>query len=237
MVRWFVLAPCRPRRARPSLLVPALSTLVMLAALIGLGTWQVERLAWKTALLSQIDHAEAAPAIPLPADPVPFTTVRAEGRLRQDLSVLYGAEGRSPRTGPVMGAHLITPLERPNADPLLVDRGWIPTQNVPSGVRSETVAVEGYVRPAEHAGWFSAADDTLTRHVYTLDPQAIAAIIGLPRVAPFTLVVIGPEGTPDPVRALPRPPNNHLSYAITWYGLTIALLVIFLLHARKVLRS
>ena len=64
----------------------------------------------------------------------------------------------------------------------------------------------------------------------------IGALVGLPRVAPYTLVVVGPAGAPDPVRSLPRPPNNHLSYAITWYGLAVSLLVIFVLYARKVLR-
>jgi surfeit locus 1 family protein len=43
-----------------------------------------------------------------------------------------------------------------------------------------------------------------------------------------------PPATPDPARTLPRPPNNHLTYAITWYGLAIALLVVFALYARKV---
>ena len=38
---------------------------------------------------------------------------------------------------------------------------------------------------------------------------------------------------PDPARHLPRPPNNHLSYAITWYGLAVALLAIFIVWARK----
>ena len=44
-----------------------------------------------------------------------------------------------------------------------------------------------------------------------------------------------PERYPDPARHLPQPPNNHLSYAITWYGLAVALVVIFVLWARKVL--
>jgi surfeit locus 1 family protein len=46
-----------------------------------------------------------------------------------------------------------------------------------------------------------------------------------------------PEHYPDPARHLPRPPNNHLSYAITWYGLAIALVVIFILWARKALNA
>ena len=64
--------------------------------------------------------------------------------------------------------------------------------------------------------------------------------LGFGSVAPFILVAMGPappERYPDPARHLPRPPNNHLSYAITWYGLAIALVVIFVLWARKVLSA
>jgi surfeit locus 1 family protein len=46
-----------------------------------------------------------------------------------------------------------------------------------------------------------------------------------------------PNGYPDPAKHLPRPPNNHLSYAITWYGLAAALVVIFVVWARKALTA
>jgi surfeit locus 1 family protein len=224
----------------PRLLVPGLSTLAMLIVLLGLGSWQVERLAWKRDLLAQIAQAEAQPAVPLPAEPPPFAKVRVEGRLRDDLAALYGAEGRELRNGPQMGGQLIVPLQRPGADPVLVDRGWVPAvRRQPITTPAGSTAVEGYVRPAERAGLFSATDDPAMRRFYTLDPQAIGAALGLGRVAPFVLVAIGPmpaEGYPDPARHLPRPPNNHLQYAITWYGLAVALLVIFSLYARKVLR-
>ena len=61
---------------------------------------------------------------------------------------------------------------------------------------------------------------------------------GLHHVASFILVAMGPspqERYPDPAHHLPRPLNNHLSYAITWYGLAVALVVIFVLWARKAL--
>jgi surfeit locus 1 family protein len=40
-------------------------------------------------------------------------------------------------------------------------------------------------------------------------------------------------GHPDPAKRLPRPPNNHLQYAVTWYGLAVGLLVIFAAYVRK----
>ena len=216
------------------LLVPGLSTLVMLAMLIALGTWQVERLHWKTALLAQIDAAEAAPGVPLPPAPAPFQKVHVAGRLLGDLRATYGAEVHDSTAGPVLGTQLIVPLERAGAEPVLVDLGWIPSdQRQSPKIPTGTASVDGYVRPAEHAGFFSATDNPAGREFYTLDPQAIGASLGLHSVAPFTLIAMGPPppaGYPEPAKHLPRPPNSHLQYAVTWYGLAITLVVVFVVY-------
>jgi surfeit locus 1 family protein len=218
------------------LLVPAVSTLVMLAVLLGLGTWQLERLAWKQGILARIAAAEAGPPQPLPASPAPYRKVRAEGVLRWDKPALYGAEGRDLPSGPTLGAQLLVPLERRGAPTVLAMLGWVPA--LPPARPPAPGTVVGYVRPGERPGMFSATDDPAGRRFYTLDPPIIAHTLGLGPVAPFVIVALGPAGDTPPIPAqhLPRPPNNHLSYAITWYGLAATLAVIFVLYARKVLR-
>ena len=208
----------------------------MLAVLLGLGTWQVRRLAWKDALVAEIARGEAAAAIPLPADPPAFTKVRAEGRLDGSRFALYGTAVQDLPGGAQLGADLIVPLDRPGEDPVLVDLGWVPLNRPapPSG----PAAVDGYVRRPEPGGWLTPRSDPTARHAYALDPAAIGAMLGLPRVAPYTLVALGtvPFGaTPVPAAHLPQPPNNHLSYAITWYGLAAALVAVYVVWARKVL--
>jgi surfeit locus 1 family protein len=223
------------------LLWPALMTAAMLVVLLGLGTWQLRRLAWKEALLDQIDRAEAAPAVPLPALPPPFAKVAVTGRLRQDLAAVYGADVRDGAAGPVLGADLIVPLQRTDGPDVLVDLGWVPLKrDKPLDLPGGEVTVTGFVHPADAPGLFSAHDDPVTRQFYTLDPVAIGAALGLPAVAPYTLVAMGPapaSGMPDPARHLPRPPNDHLQYAITWFGLAFALVVIFGIWARKVITA
>lgn len=228
--------PAVSRRHR--LLFPGLMTIAMLVVLIGLGTWQVERLQWKQALIAQIDQAEQAPPVPLPVSPSPFTKIVATGHLREDLAARYGAEVRDTPAGTEMGTHLIVPLEREQGPPILVDRGWVPqTRKAAIDQPEGTVSVVGYVRQADKPGWFSPADDPVGRQFYTLNPAAIGAALGLGRVAPFTLVALAPDASashfPVAARHLPRPPNNHLSYALTWYGLALALIAIFTVWARQ----
>lgn len=223
------------------LLWPGTMTLAMLAVLLGLGNWQIRRLHWKEGLLAQIARAEASPAVPLPTEPEPFTKVQVSGHLRADLAASYGAEVRDTPAGTLLGTQLLEPLERDEGEPILVDRGWVPDKRPQPIAQPEgDVTLEGYVRPSDSPRLFSASDSVAGRRFYTLDASAIGAALGLRQVAPFFLVVMGPpppELYPDPVRHLPRPPNNHLSYALSWYGMAVALVVIFGLWARKVLRE
>jgi surfeit locus 1 family protein len=219
------------------LLWPGAMTGVMLLVLLALGSWQVRRLHWKEGILAQIAHAEAAPAVPLAGEPGPFTKVIATGHWRGDQAAIYGVEMRDLPSGPQLGAQLIVPLEREGRDPVLVDLGWIPGSSPTASLPSGTVTVEGYVRPADKPGLFSPSDDPAQRRFYTLDPGPIGAALGLHSVAPFVLMAMGdvaPGHFPAPAPHLPRPPNNHLSYAVTWYGLAVALVVIFIAWARKV---
>ncbi len=218
---------------------PGLSTAIMLTLALSLGVWQVHRLAWKTNLLAEIDRGEASPAIPLPTDPAPFAKVRVEGLLRQDLPALYGVEVRSTQAGPALGAFLLNPLERTGADPIMVDRGWVP-DNVPRDTTPIVATVDGYVRPPEQSVRFGAANDPAAHRFYALDPAAIGDSLGLHRVAPFTLVALGdasPGNYPEPAQTLPRPANNHLVYAFTWFGLAAVLTAIFGVYAGKLLKA
>lgn len=223
------------------LIWPAVMTLVMLVVLIGLGTWQVARMQWKDQILAEVGRAEAFPPNPLTANPKPLARVQVTGRLRPAPTALFGAEVRTLPRGPEMGARLIAILDRGDLPPILIDRGWVPARlDRPIDVPDTEVAIDGFVHPGDTASLFSATDDIAGRRFYTLDPKVIAAALGVARAEPFVIVALGPApagGWPDPAKHLPRPPNNHLIYALTWYGFAVTLIVIFIVWARKGLRA
>lgn len=222
----------------PKLRSASIATACATAILLGLGTWQLKRLAWKEALLAEIDHAEAAAPVPLADPPGRFAKVVAHGSFRPG-TALYGVELHDiPGQGSVLGAHLLQVLDRPGAAPVLVDRGWVKLK-APPPARTGPADVVGYARPPENQGFLSAEDDVAARHFYTLNPGIIGAGMGVDHLAPYTLISMGPQpGTagggaePIPAEALPRPPNNHLQYAFTWFGLAASLLGVFGVWAR-----
>lgn len=222
------------RRSGRSLVLPSLLAALGVLILVGLGTWQVYRLRWKEGILAQITAAEQHPPAPLTDHPPDYGRVSVTGRFRYDEALSLGVDVRDTTRGSVMGHYQLVPLERDHAKTVLVNRGWVP-ENVKPNDPQGTVTVTGYVRPATHAAWFTPANDIPHRLVYALDPQAIAAELGIGPVEPFSLTVLGtvPNGTyPVPAADFPRPPNNHLVYAITWYSLAIALVVMFVLRVR-----
>ena len=100
--------------------------------------------------------------------------------------------------------------------------------------------VIGYARPSEHRGWLSANDNPRTLRFFSLDPQAIGRALDVD-VEPFVVVALQAEDPkrlalplePAPATQLPRPLNNHLSYALTWFGLAATLLGVFGVWVRK----
>lgn len=223
------------------LLLPGFLAAALAAGLIGLGVWQLHRLKWKLGILAEIAAAEARPGIPLSDHPGPFSKVAAHGRLRLDLAALYGDEVQDTAVGPVQGGQLIVPLEREAGPAILVDLGWVPLSNQrPEGLPAGPTVIDGFIMPPVHAGFFSAPDDLAGRRFYTLDPARIGIALGLRDVAPFTLIALGeqkPGVYPMPAEHLPHPPNNHLQYALTWFGLAGVVVLEFGIWSRQRLRA
>ena len=229
---------------------PSFLALPVLAVLLGLGSWQLQRLAWKNGVLAELAAAQAAPPVPAPADPASYAPITATGRFRPGAEAFLGIEVR----GPVLGGSLIAVLDREGAPPLLVDRGWAPFEGGrverPDGV----VQLTGYARPPERRAFMAAKDDPAARRFYSFDPAIIARSLGAPDALPYALTVIlpGPPPAPgglgatpaparatlpDPATGFPAPANPHLGYALTWFGLAAGWIAIFGLWAARRLQD
>ena len=107
---------------------PTVMTVLMLIALLGLGTWQVQRYSWKSDLIAKLQSRSQAAAVALPAADAPHDEIEFQ-RVRVSGTFLHEHEffllGRSRRGSP--GLHVITPLRRSDGKGYaLIDRGWIP---------------------------------------------------------------------------------------------------------------
>lgn len=252
----------RPRAARlKSLVVPGLAALAALAILLTLGTWQLNRLAWKTGLIAQVEERSRATPVPLPsraawatmsAERDEYRRVSVSGRFRHEAEAylfhVAGDSRQADRNRPSgQGYFVLTPLVLADGSSVIVNRGFVPTDRRDPSSRREGLAegpvtVTGLVRFPEARGTFAAVDDTARRIFYTRDLAAIARAQGLEATAtaPFS---VDADATPVaggwPVGGETRLSftNRHLEYAVTWYGLALTLVGVFVVFARQRLRG
>lgn len=208
------------------------------AVLLALGTWQVQRLAWKQQLLASIEQRSQMEPAGIGAieqalaegRPVEYRTATATGEFFHDGEQHFFATFNGQT-----GYYVYTPLELADARYLLVNRGFVPYDLKEADTRPESLTpgvqtVTGLVREklTEKPSFIVPDNDEAKNIYYWKDLDRMAANAGLPEdaVLPFFLDA---DATPVP-GGLPRGgvtvidlPNNHLQYAITWYGLAAAL--------------
>jgi len=225
----------RGGRTRLGLLLP---TLVAFVILIGLGVWQIERKAWKEGLIADLTQRLAAPpqALPPPRDWPALDAARDEYRRvsftaqfdnTNEALVFASASGFRPDvsdSGP--GYWVFTPAQL--ADGSIDARKDPKTRN--AGEVSGPVALVGVMRWSDSRHWFTPSDDAAHNLWFTRDPAAIAAAKGLGKeagsVAPFYVEQESPAppgGLPQPGKLVVSLPDNHLQYALTWFGLAAVL--------------
>ncbi|WP_345820388.1 SURF1 family protein [Methylobacterium fujisawaense] len=214
--------------------------------LLGLGTWQVERRAWKLDLIARVDARVHAPPVPAPDSAAwprvgpddAYRHVRLAGTFLHDRETLVQAV--TERGG---GFWVLTPLRRPDGSLVLVNRGFVPGDRRDPATRAAgqvagETTVTGLLRLTEPGGAFLRSNDPKDDRWYSRDVAAIAAARGLTGVAPY---FVDADATPNPSE-LPVGgltviafPNNHLVYAITWYGMALMLAgaVVYVLRAGR----
>jgi surfeit locus 1 family protein len=206
---------------------------------ITLGLWQLQRLEWKEAIIAAVDARIHAPAVPLadalaltPAD-AEWRPVRAQGAFRHEDEVYQFAVG--PEGQP--GLHVVTPFET-GSGLVLVDRGFVPEALRDPATRADgqaegTVVVEGLLRARQETNLFTPQPDLGLRTWYARDPAAMAEFLGISLLAPVVIEAgpaPNPGGWPLGGQTLVSFPNNHLQYAVTWFGLALALLAVYLVY-------
>jgi surfeit locus 1 family protein len=229
-----------------SLWGPSVAAALGFLFLLGLGSWQLERLQWKEGLIAHRNRAlhdapVAAPENLDEARALEFHPVRVSGHFlnEREMPVAAIAHDGTP------GFHIVTPFMLENGEALLVDRGFVPVrlkdpETRPDGLIEGETDVTGLLRVPEPPGFFIPADHPERNEWYTTDPAKMAAAQGIEDVLPFTLDADAtpvPGGYPRGGQTITALPNDHLQYAITWYALAGGLVPIYILFIRRRLKD
>ena len=214
------MTPLPRQRSAQTRAVLAGIALLIAAGFIALGIWQIERRAWKHALIAAVDsriHAAAvdAPRGAVTAERDSYRRVRATGHFLHDRETLVQAV--TDRGG---GFWVVTPLQTRDFI-VLVNRGFVPSRAARPMVAGE-VSVTGLLRITEPGGGFLRNNDPAADRWYSRDVAVIAAAKGLRNVAPYFIDADAASNAADqPIGGLTvvHFSDHHLIYAITWFGL------------------
>jgi surfeit locus 1 family protein len=219
---------------------------ILFAILCGLGTWQLERLQWKLALIATVNgHMAAAPVTfdriaAMKPDDAQYRRVTLEGRFDHAKEVYVFTTDAGAAV-----YHVLTPFFTNDGKVLMVDRGEVPKELLDPARRAagnassrhwvdraaayidDPIRVTGVWRLPDAPGVFTPAPDTAHRIWYARDLAAIAAADRLTLSAPVVIeadATANPGGWPKGGQTVVSFRNQHLSYAVTWFGLAIVLL-------------
>jgi surfeit locus 1 family protein len=224
-------------------------TLAMVALFVGLGVWQLQRRVEKHALLTALTERLAAAPSPLPpaAQWSALTPARDEFR-RVSFTATYqplpdamvyssGSAVRDDISGP--GTWAFLPAWLPGGETVVINAGFVQNtmqdraqqdRAVTPLIAREPVTLTGYIRFPETAGMLTPPENPAKRLWFTRDHLAMARVLGWGQVAPFYLDL----ESPMPASGIPKPGpldvhlrDDHMQYAITWFGLAGAVVIAF----------
>jgi cytochrome oxidase assembly protein ShyY1 len=232
----------------------AIITLLIAAVLIGLGVWQLQRRAEKHALIAALSERIASPpeALPPPSQWSGLTPAHDEFR-RVRFSATYqagpdvmvysaGSAVRSDVSGP--GTWAFLPARLTTGETVVINAGFVQNtmqdraqQNraVARLVTGAPLALTGYLRFPESPGLLTPAQNLAARLWFVRDHLTMAKALGWGEVAPFYVDLESPapeSGIPNPGALGVHLKDDHLQYAITWFGLAAAVLIAFAVWAR-----
>jgi surfeit locus 1 family protein len=215
-----------------------IAAFIAAAILIGLGVWQLQRLQWKLGLIAEVNGHMTAPPVALDdllkmkPDAAQYRRVGLSGRFdnaKEAYVFTTDADGQ-----PVF--HVLTPFRTDEGRVLLVDRGYVPNDKRDPATRTplegETHLV-GVWRVPDAPGTFTPAPDITHRTWYARDLRGIAAADHIELAAPVVIeadAAPNPGGWPKGGQTVVSFRNEHLSYAVTWFGLAAGLIGVYLAY-------
>ena len=213
--------------------LPVAALLLCAALFSALGVWQVNRLAWKRALIAHVNEVSTANPIEarlLPMAPGPrdladleYRRVWALGRFEPQGTTLVSA-----LTERGAGYWALVPLRMADGRGVWINRGYVPlgTTALAEAARTPTgeVAITGLLRKSEPKGRFLQANAPAQDRWYSRDVAALSTARGVGHAASWFIDAQGPEiaGQPVPGLTVIQFPNNHLQYALTWFAMALA---------------
>ena len=218
---------------------PSIFSFFVFVMLLSFGTWQVKRLYWKEALIERyLEQSQSNPVVN-PSDLKinninEFKSIELKGNFLHENEIYITGKTYEGNAG----FHVVTPFKLTNEKIILVNRGWVSEgykdpQKRKFSLFPDQLTIKGIIRYPQKKGYFVPENDGKNGFWFTIKPAEIFKFLNINDndVIPdyyIDALRVGEKMTlPIGVSGKPKLRNQHLSYAITWYGLALSLLIVY----------
>ncbi len=223
-----------PRECLTQMRLPwsfSLFTFILILVFLSLGTWQLKRKAGKKALLETLAQSQKNAALNVDdiKTPTLFQPLYATGQFVPGKRIFLQSKVHQGKSG----VYVLDVFQTQKGHYLLIQQGWANKEilNTPRGNRR----IEGIARMPSSPTYFQPVNSPPT--YFWIDLKDLSQDLNIP-LLPYYLVAKSSEDPQIlPTPPFPLPSNNHLEYAITWYGLAFALGVMLLWSRRYYLKK
>lgn len=197
---------------------------------MSLGIWQIQRLSWKQELIEKLEknlELEALTSIQINnLDEQEFRVLREKGYydFTHEMEVLHQTYNGK------LGTYAITPFKANSGKVFLVNRGWTEYEHKHTNPQGE-VEVFGVIRKSPRQGNFALQNEPQKNLWYNIDLEQMSKVAGGTETDFYIELKSesdeSPKNYPYPLPKKIQVYNEHVQYIITWFGISIALLVIY----------
>lgn len=219
-----------------------ITVLITFIILVSLGFWQLNRLKEKKLFLASMQENLTSPAIDLAEihNNLPYQKIKLNGHFLPNKDVyLYGRRSMSSEKD---GYYLVTPFKTAEDKIILVARCWFSNRNkniITQTTNDEPHELIGVTMPSEKTRSYLPANDIKNNVWLTLDLHEASKVLGL-NLENFYLIEESQDISnldillPLSINHLAAVRNDHLEYALTWFGLAASLVVIYRIYRRSI---
>ena len=210
-------------------------SLALILATFLLGTWQLQRLEWKNNLIKNFDSLKKTSAIELSqANIKEFTKIKVQGTINRNKKIFFPAKTLNGK----VGLRISSEFTAENGNKYLLDEGWFSNLEYEyfrdnSDIFKENII--GYIRYPRKQKIFTPDNNIENNEWYTYDlknisnffSSSISEVFFIKKMSPVKENFLFNSNHEHQFR------NNHLQYAITWFCMSLAFFIIFLVYVKK----
>ena len=214
---------------------PIFISIILILTTFLLGVWQLQRLEWKNILIENFNELKTSTAIELSnVTKKEFIKIKSKGTINRNNKIFFPAKTYNGK----VGVRIASEFTSENGSVYLIDEGWFKNSDFKYFKSNKDIFEEniiGYIRYPREAKLFTPINNVLKNEWYTYNLEEISDFFSQSLNKAIFIKKLNPNKESFLISSthIHQFRNNHLQYAITWFCMSFAFFIMFLVYLKK----